>query len=93
MKETKNYSINKNGKNYSLPCPGIISDEALKNAMHEKNTGILAVYDPVSMAGGIIHPEIEYPQWMIRVPITQEDFTCEINETIKHFVGLIPGIH
>lgn len=93
MKATQNLSINKNGASYSIPDPMVFSEAAMKDAMLNNKTGILAVYDPVSMAGGIISPNIESPSWMIFLPITKEEFTAEINMTLNQIIQDNSGVH
>jgi|GEM_PF-4077505 hypothetical protein len=75
--------------NNSLPDPKIIGPKALKAAAREKNTGLVCAYDSETQAGGIIHPDLENPRWVIFVPISESDFAIEVNKTIEPIINQV----
>jgi hypothetical protein len=76
-----------------IPDPIIIGPEALKAAIREKHTGLMAAYDASSQAGGIIHLESTAPRWMIFVPISRGEFMREVDATVGQFLNMQPRVH
>jgi hypothetical protein len=68
----------------TLPPVHLISPVALVDisAIHEQ-TGLLMAYDPRTNSGALIASREANPTWWIKTPITVDDFTQLVTETIR----------
>ena len=79
----RQFTFELDGIEISVPDPLIISEQAFKDhCARERKTGIVAVYDSNTWAGGFIKPGPD-AFWLIYRPVVPAEFAALLNVAVR----------